>query len=233
MPTETHYAYPDITDPRLQRSDRSLLAWIYRNQEGAVTAWERQSRQEAIASGYLRASVRRAPQMKGMRWALNVLFIGTLALIVLFTLNGDLEALLAFIDQVEHLTSDPASLDRGTLAKMSLLTLFSGFAYLGLAAPFAVLISDWILQEDQATLVRTRQGEAATELIWGMKNFIHDFTLLGERDQESLALWDEFLIYAVLLEENTRIVEAIFFHRQVSLGALKDRVDQRWPPPFP
>ena len=59
-------------------------------------------------------------------------------------------------------------------------------------------------------LARTEEGNKYTEYLFGLKNFIKDFTILSERDKKSLVLWDYFLIYAVVLEENKKITEEIF-----------------------
>ena len=48
-----------------------------------------------------------------------------------------------------------------------------------------------------------------TEYIYGMKNFIHDFSNLSEATQNELVLWDDYLVYAVVLEENQQIVNDI------------------------
>lgn len=58
-------------------------------------------------------------------------------------------------------------------------------------------------------LVRTFKGKALAAQVMGLKNFIHDFSNLKQADKEQLALWDHFLIYAVVLEENTAIVNEI------------------------
>ena len=59
-------------------------------------------------------------------------------------------------------------------------------------------------------LKRTQAGEILTAQIWGLKNFIRDFSNLAESEKEQLVLWDDFLIYAVVLEENERIIDDIF-----------------------
>lgn len=58
-------------------------------------------------------------------------------------------------------------------------------------------------------IVRTMKGKALAGQVVGLKNFIHDFSNLQQADKEQLALWDHFLIYAVVLEENTAIIREI------------------------
>ena len=42
-----------------------------------------------------------------------------------------------------------------------------------------------------------------------MKNFIHDYSNLSEAEKDSLVLWDDYLIYAVVLEEKESEREAV------------------------
>lgn len=64
---------------------------------------------------------------------------------------------------------------------------------------------------------RTRKGKILTEEIAGMKNFIHDFSNLSEADKNHLVLWDYFLVYAVVLEENESIINEIGHIRKVDV----------------
>lgn len=61
---------------------------------------------------------------------------------------------------------------------------------------------------------RTPLGEVYTEYIYGMKNFIHDYSNLSEAEKDSLVLWDDYLIYAVVLEENEKIIEEMMQRRE-------------------
>jgi len=72
---------------------------------------------------------------------------------------------------------------------------------------------------------RTKKGKILTEELAGMRNFIHDFSNLAEADKEQLALWDNFLVYAVVLEENENIVREIGNIRKVDLSRF-DRMNR-------
>ncbi|MDD6234639.1 MAG: DUF2207 domain-containing protein [Lachnospiraceae bacterium] len=56
---------------------------------------------------------------------------------------------------------------------------------------------------------RSEKENELAECIYGMKNFIHDYSYLSDADKEKLSLWDDYLIYAVVLEENKNIVNEI------------------------
>lgn len=67
---------------------------------------------------------------------------------------------------------------------------------------------------------RTREGNLLAEKLYGMKNFIHDFSNLSDSTKEHLVLWEDFLIYAVILEENNIILNEIskLYNRPVRKG---------------
>ena len=67
--------------------------------------------------------------------------------------------------------------------------------------------------QERSPYKRTEMGEIYAEYIYGMKNFIHDYSNLNEAQKDALVLWDDYLIYAVVLEENRKIVEDIMKRR--------------------
>jgi len=69
-------------------------------------------------------------------------------------------------------------------------------------------------------LVRTKKGNELAEKAAGLKRFINEFSTLSEKRKEEVMLWDDFLVYAVVLEENERIIEDInkYYKGGVSLN---------------
>ena len=63
---------------------------------------------------------------------------------------------------------------------------------------------------NQGVLKRTYEGEQLTDVILALKRFIHDFSNLSEAEKKDIVLWDDFIIYAVVLEENNNIINEIF-----------------------
>ena len=80
----------------------------------------------------------------------------------------------------------------------------------------AVLVQRFIAAINNTKIQRTELGDQFTEYIYGMKNFIHDFSMLEDATKDALILWDDFLIYAVVLEENDKIIEEIFMKRDLN-----------------
>lgn len=56
---------------------------------------------------------------------------------------------------------------------------------------------------------RTKLGEEKITYIHALQNFIHDFSNLKDYNKEQILLWEDFLIYAIVLEQNDKIIEDI------------------------
>ena len=102
-----------------------------------------------------------------------------------------------------------------------IVTLIFGFSlFLFLASIVSGIIfsfiSSFITVKDK--LKRTPEGNILAEKLYGMKNFINDFSNLDEATKKHLVLWKEFLIYAVVLEENNTILSEIsnMYHTDLS-----------------
>ena len=88
---------------------------------------------------------------------------------------------------------------------------------------FAIYVSVKSAMSDNK-LKRTELGNEVMEYVYGLKNFIHDFSNLAEATKEQIVLWDDFLIYAVVLEENDIILKEILQKRNISTDILKWRI---------
>lgn len=70
-----------------------------------------------------------------------------------------------------------------------------------------LIVSNAVAVKDK--LKRTKEGNILADKLYGMKNFIRDFSNLDEASRKHLVLWEDFLIYAVVLEENDTILNEI------------------------
>lgn len=107
---------------------------------------------------------------------------------------------------------------------MLYLILFSIIGLLhitNISATIFYIIANFILKHKNK-LIRTKEGNLLTEKIYGLKNFIKDFSNLSEATKKELVLWDEFLIYAIILEENTKILEEISNYSNKNLLKYKN-----------
>lgn len=64
---------------------------------------------------------------------------------------------------------------------------------------------------------RTKEGKILVEQIAAMQRYIHEFSLLSDMEKEQVKLWEEFLVYAIVLEENEEIVSNIFLYKNVKM----------------
>jgi uncharacterized membrane protein len=64
---------------------------------------------------------------------------------------------------------------------------------------------------------RTALGNEMAEKIAGLARFIHEFSLLSEAEKEQVALWEDYLVYAIVMEENEKIVKDICKQQKISL----------------
>lgn len=213
--------------PELSESDRTLLTLIARGQAQPANlgAFKQQAMKEAVASGNLKYKGARQNISSLSHSCLTGCLSGCLMPVLLFLVvafgsialqtSGWLDKIKAFTDaapqdfgtaQVSYFLSSPDALIVVAIAALLVLLLFAM-----LWLPAAALLRTILSASNAARqLKRTEAGELLTAQIYGLKNFIRDFSNLSEAEKEQLILWDDFLIYAVLLEENERIIEDIF-----------------------
>ena len=55
--------------------------------------------------------------------------------------------------------------------------------------------------------IRTSKGEEVNLKLEGLKKFLKDFSLLDEKTKEKLIVWQDYLIYSVIFNQNTKILE--------------------------
>lgn len=58
---------------------------------------------------------------------------------------------------------------------------------------------------------RTVKGEEVNKKLEGLKNYIKDFSILNEREQQELMVWEEYLIYSVLFNQNQKVFDELSF----------------------
>ncbi len=59
---------------------------------------------------------------------------------------------------------------------------------------------------------RTELGEYINEKLEGLKNYIKEYSYLNEKEKEYLNLWDEYLIYSVMFNQNEKILYDVGRH---------------------
>lgn len=224
--------------PGLTPSDKILLELVERGQAQPANlgAWKKQAITEAIQSGNIKQrgagqninAVTNSCVMGCFTGCLLpvLLLIGMCICAVAFQRMGWLDAMDSFMEgapqafgaqQMDYFLASPDMVVAFALMVTAVLPLFV-VVWLPIAAALRMALS---VSRGFMWLKRTREGELLTAHISGMKNFIRDFSNLSEAEKEHLLLWDDFLIYAVVLEENERITEDIFSMKNLRYGDFK------------
>lgn len=55
--------------------------------------------------------------------------------------------------------------------------------------------------------VRTKKGEQVNEKLEGLKKYLEDFSSLENKSEEELILWEDYLIYSVIFNQNEKIIK--------------------------
>lgn len=73
-----------------------------------------------------------------------------------------------------------------------------------------VYLFTYIMKSKMNSYIRTSKGEEINERLEGLKNYLNDYSLMNKRDENSLNIWDDYLIYSVIFNQNTKIVKNIY-----------------------
>ena len=57
--------------------------------------------------------------------------------------------------------------------------------------------------------IRNKKAKDINSKLEGLRNYIKDYSLLGQKDHKDIIIWDNYLIYSVMLGQNTEIVDEI------------------------
>ena len=213
----------------LRESDRFLLNALCNGTFNAQKEgnWIYMLQKEAVADGYLTSRLSSADKQKETTSTCSRCVLGCSAPLifivimsfVFYAFNDRVNAYFEILDalpetasfgeQTNYLLQYPEYLP--VLAGLMIMVLLF---FLCLIIPLLVFVGTISSGFTKAHFKRTTLGNQMAEYIYGMKNFIHDFSNLSEATQNELVLWDDYLVYAVVLEENQQIVNDIIKRRK-------------------
>lgn len=179
-----------------------------------IESWKNSSLQYAISKGY----IKQQNSSKGLLMKKIILIAMMLLLFLGFTntnfsqLTEQLDSELNNPNLDENITivEFVGDEENNKLLNITVQIMGGVICLVGMIAwPVFYIVFVIKYQNKNNSLKRTEKGEKLASEIQGMKNFIHDFSLLNEVSKDNLALWDDFLIYAIVLEENEKIVEEV------------------------
>ena len=209
-----------LHDLNLTAADKFFLANIYdicHNNIMAISNWHRMTMEEARNKDLITKSGINVKSSK-TKVLLLIAVIVLICSIIYLGISGGLNKILEGIASIS--TDDGIPLNKesikaflnyhpqmalyvASILNIALCVIFlNAYPILWFGSKIASMIS-------QSPYKRTDKGNKLTEYIYGLQNFIHDFSNLNDYDKEGLVLWDKYLIYAVILEENTKIIDEI------------------------
>lgn len=227
----------NINDPRLLERDKILIN-ILVNKSEDFGPWKKKVHEDMINSKYIveREDTRKELGKMGNRVA--IMLIVTLILCMVLIALANLDKIKYIISNYSNINFNEydfdlykpfswlekfsdfqnADLSNLVITKGELYFTIAFFILTGLFFGYlaSMLIFTYIAiktTNKTTKLARTEEGNKITEYLFGLKNFIKDFTLLSEREKKELVLWDYFLVYAVVLEENKKVTQEIFSYR--------------------
>lgn len=228
---QDHIAVVNLQHEALKESDHILLQMIASGrvtQEG-LAQWKSRVIEEELTAGYIEDTLqvdsrntKVGPPIGCLMGGCLIPFVLVFSIVFVSVSILDMDGISQFLDaapeglsasgEAVYLTSDPQM-----MLQLSMLLVLSIVLFVALVLPVATLIARVVSAGGKKWIRRSSEGELLVEKIAGMKAFIHDFSNLSQAEKEALVVWDDFLIYAIVLEENQDIVDDIFSMRNFDL----------------
>ncbi len=215
--TDKYYRCGDLNE-----SDRYLISHLEKGDFDWEndTKWKQLVMEEAISEGYVRKKriLSKDSSKKGCLAPLAAALIWFFWIVSARQRLDDFTAVLdtapgnsSLAEQVNFLIQNNLIPECIEVTLMFIYMMFL-FAYMLSATRVGAII-----MKNNKPIKRTEYGNYMAECIYGMKNFIHDYSNLNEADKRYVVLWEDYLVYAVVLEENMQIVNEISRTRRESL----------------
>lgn len=180
----------------LDSSELELLKIIKNdrlNDKRALSQWKQNRFQEAETAGY----IKKRNEEKRNKIADRYVYVVIFSVFAAFCLWG-------------------LFLNSGLVGKMdSVIDAIKAFAALVVIDIFLFVPAYRLLQNvsyskrGDVVWERTPVGNEMAEKIAGLGRFINEFSRLSEAKKEEVRLWDDYLVYAIVLEENEQIVKDV------------------------
>lgn len=228
----------NLDNKNLRNSELILIEMINNNSFNSsnIYDWEKKCIEEAIENNYIKEKSKSKKKLRFIKN--NIVIIISIILLVLSVnwgnkfLNSDNGKL--WINKVESIESTITNLEElennveikqlyGEAISESGPFLLS-FSVM-IVSVFIIILNPiyrisrriaHVINRKNNRYERTDEGKILIEQIMGIKNYIHDFSLLSDKEKESIILWKDFLIYAVVLEENSNIIEDIYKYKNIN-----------------
>ncbi len=94
---------------------------------------------------------------------------------------------------------------------LGFIVLMIFFAFL-VFMPFStiVYISHYKMLNTLDPYIRNNEGKIINLKLEGLRKYLVDFSQIEEKTKEQLVLWEEYLVYSVMLGINTKVIEEVY-----------------------
>lgn len=215
--TDKYYSCNDLNE-----SDRYLIEHLEKGDfdwENDVK-WKQLVMEEALLEGYVkkRGIQNKHSSKKGWLVPLAVVLTWLLWMVSATQRLNDFAAILDTAPENASLAEQMRFLGQNKLIPECIEVILL-FVYMMFMIAFLLSVTrvSTVIMKNSKPIKRTEYGNYMAECIYGMKNFIHDYSNLNEADRRQVVLWKDYLVYAVVLEENMEIVNEISRMRRESL----------------
>ena len=90
-----------------------------------------------------------------------------------------------------------------------ILFFFSVFGLAGAMFFLPIYGFVYLLKKSSNPYIRTDDGEEINARLEGLKNFLKDFSYMGEINSEELIICEDYLIYSILFNQNNKVIDEI------------------------
>lgn len=236
-------------DKALRQSEQELVRMIKNNNfnKENIDKWKNYCIKEAQENNYIKVKIdkEKRPNFSKNNMVINIsakLFIISLILSLVFLFTPTGEKWYTSLDEFDNKYAQEEKTeleiiennqeakelyikiisDSGPIMILSTIMIISFFVLIGTPIYRKVRRKIYNKFEKDNRYERTDESKILVEQIAGIKNYIHNFSLLSEKEKENVVLWQDFLIYAVLLEENEIIAKDIYKYKNINQNILSN-----------
>lgn len=102
------------------------------------------------------------------------------------------------------------------LDSVFLIITFLSFLFIVVAPMgYVCYLIGYIIMSKLNPCVRSKKGKELNNKLNGLKNFLKDFSRIHERNREELVIWEDYLVYSVIFDQNNDIRDDIL--RKINL----------------
>ena len=190
------FVVTDKNQDDLRESDKCLISFIKSNftDTSLLTKYKYLIKGELISDGYITDEITKR----------DILYLSSgfiISFIGLFSLN-----IFELINPNDFLI-------------LNIIKIILGiFFILGIGCFPAVLVAKILAFVKYGIGKRTSKGEELLEQIYGLKNFLKDFSIIDKRKLEEVYIQEHYLVYAITLDVNTKVDDDILkkIRKQIS-----------------